>query len=333
MRRVLFIAMVLFSFNAQAQFDWWNQIHNWDGATPWTQYMKYSHAYLGPNAIPIPTLQHSDRSYFKSSSQMSLIEDDSFLSLHNELHWDRGHTQIHITHQSIEYYRMSEEVRDIRISRDEDGEGVLAGDVLDRYQYPTLEKTPAKFVVHFSHQNGSWTTSSSAVYRCARLCLFLFASEELRSLGNWEPFLTTDAGFQVYQTHWVDYPQNDGFLGNIKLQLHKDKTYLSAQLRTFTGYFLDGDWPRLLGAAVEPESLPLAKRNVGWTRGLNDYPFSFLTVGMTYWLDFTSNRNQSPKGTRVIFALSKASDFHFFCASVSPRFLYVRASSYALRTS
>ena len=120
MRRVLLIALVLFSFNAQAQLDWWNQIHNWDGATPWTQYMKYSHAYLGPNAIPIPTLQRSNRSYFKSSSQMSLIEDDSFLSLHNELHWDRGHTQIHITHQSIEYYRTSTELRDYRISRDED---------------------------------------------------------------------------------------------------------------------------------------------------------------------------------------------------------------------
>ena len=57
MRRVLLIVLVLFSFNAQAQLDWWNQVHNWDGATPWTHYMKYSHAYLGPNAIPIPTLQ------------------------------------------------------------------------------------------------------------------------------------------------------------------------------------------------------------------------------------------------------------------------------------
>ena len=136
MRRVLLIVLVLFSFNAQAQLDWWNQVHNWDGATPWTHYMKYSHAYLGPNAIPIPTLQRPitgrrpAMSYFKSSSQMSLIEDDSFLSLHNELHWDRGHTQIHITHQSIEYYRTSTELRDYRISRDEDSEGVIAGDIL-----------------------------------------------------------------------------------------------------------------------------------------------------------------------------------------------------------
>ena len=108
MRRILLLFLLLTQLSASAQMDWWNQIHNWDGATPWTQYMKYSHAYLGPNAIPLPTLQRSDvGSYFKSSSQMSLIEDDSFITLHNELHWDRGHTQIHITHQSIEYYRMA----------------------------------------------------------------------------------------------------------------------------------------------------------------------------------------------------------------------------------
>ncbi len=185
MRRVLLIALVLFSFNAQAQLDWWNQIHNWDGATPWTQYMKYSHAYLGPNAIPIPTLQRSNMgSYFKSSSQMSLIEDDSFLSLHNELHWDRGHTQIHITHQSIEYYRMSEEVRDLRISRDEDGEGVLAGDVLIDISTRLWTKHEQSLWFTFHTKTAAGPLASSKIYRCTRLCLFLFAPEELRFVGK-----------------------------------------------------------------------------------------------------------------------------------------------------
>ena len=289
MRRVLLIALVLFSFNAQAQFDWWNQIHNWDGATPWTQYMKYSHAYLGPNAIPIPTLQRSDRSYFKSSSQMSLIEDDSFLSLHNELHWDRGHTQIHITHQSIEYYRMSEEIRDLRISRDEDGEGVLAGDVLIDISTRLWEKEQAAIWFTFHTKTAAGPLPQARFTDAPGYAFFFSHQKSFDSWGNWEPYLTTDAGFQVYQTHWVDYPQNDGFLGNIKLQLHKDKTYLSAQLRTFTGYFLDGDWPRLLELQWSQTFTfgpsQLGRAHVGWTRGLNDYPFSFLTVGMTYWLD------------------------------------------------
>ena len=289
MRRVLLIVLVLFSFNAQAQLDWWNQIHNWDGATPWTQYMKYSHAYLGPNAIPIPTLQRSERSYFKSSSQMSLIEDDSFLTLHNEIHWDRGHTQIHITHQSIEYYRMSEEVRDLRISRDEDGEGVLAGDVLIDISTRLWTKHEQSLWFTFHTKTAAGPLPQARFTDAPGYAFFFSHQKSFDSWGNWEPYLTTDAGFQVYQTHWVDYPQNDGFLGNIKLQLHKDKTYLSAQLRTFTGYFLDGDWPRLLELQWSQTFTfgreKLGRTHVGWTQGLNDYPFSFLTVGMTYWLD------------------------------------------------
>jgi len=284
MRRVLLIVLVLFSFNAQAQLDWWNQIHNWDGATPWTQYMKYSHAYLGPNAIPIPTLQRSDRSYLKSSSQMSLIEDDSFLSLHNELHWDRGHTQIHITHQSIEYYRMSEEVRDLRISRDEDGEGVLAGDVLIDISTRLWESDREAVWFTFHTKTAAGPLPQARFTDAPGYAFFFSHQKSLGDIGHWTPTITTNAGFQVYQTHWVDYPQNDGFLGNIGLQLQKDETILSARVRSFTGYFRDGDWPRLLELQWN-NNLSFGQTQLSWTRGLNDYPFSFLTVGLVCWLD------------------------------------------------
>ena len=174
MRRVLLIALVLFSINAQAQLDWWNQTHNWDGTTPWTQYMKYSHAYLGPNAIPIPTLHRSDRSYFRSSSQMSLMEEDSFLSIHNELHWDRGHTQFHITHQSIEYYRTSTELRDYRISRDEDSEGVIAGDILIDISTRLWEKDRGAVWFTFHTKTAAGPLSQARFTDAPALCLLLF---------------------------------------------------------------------------------------------------------------------------------------------------------------
>jgi len=284
MRRVLLIALVLFSFNAQAQLDWWNQIHNWDGATPWTQYMKYFHAYLGPNAIPIPTLQRSDRSYFKSSSQMSLIEDDSFLSLHNELHWDRGHTQIHITHQSIEYYRTTTELRDYRISRDEDSEGVLAGDVLIDISTRLWERDLEAIWFTFHTKTAAGPLPQARFTDAPGYAFFFSHQKSFGDIGRWEPTITTDAGFQVYQTHWVDYPQNDGFVGNIGLRLQKEETIVRAQVRTFSGYFQDGDWPRLLELQWN-KNLSFGQTQLGWTRGLNDYPFSFLTVGLVCWLD------------------------------------------------
>ena len=290
MRRVLLIVLVLFSFNAQAQLDWWNQVHNWDGATPWTHYMKYSHAYLGPNSIPIPTLQRPitgrrpAMSYFKSSSQMSLIEDDSFLSLHNELHWDRGHTQIHITHQSIEYYRTSTELRDYRISRDEDSEGVIAGDILIDISTRLWERDREAVWFTFHTKTAAGPLPQARFTDAPGYAFFFSHQKSFSSIRSWVPTLTTDAGFQVYQTHWVDYPQNDGFLGNMGLQVQKDETIFSARIRTFTGYFQDGDWPRLLELQWN-QNLSFGQTQVGWTRGLNDYPFSFLTVGLVYWLD------------------------------------------------
>lgn len=290
MRRVLLIVLVLFSFNAQAQLDWWNQVHNWDGATPWTHYMKYSHAYLGPNAIPIPTLQRPitgrrpAMSYFKSSSQMSLIEDDSFLSLHNELHWDRGHTQIHITHQSIEYYRTSTELRDYRISRDEDSEGIIAGDILIDISTRLWERDREAVWFTFHTKTAAGPLPQARFTDAPGYAFFFSHQKSFSSIRSWVPTLTTDAGFQVYQTHWVDYPQNDGFLGNMGLQVQKDETIFSARIRTFTGYFQDGDWPRLLELQWN-QNLSFGQTQVGWTRGLNDYPFSFLTVGLVYWLD------------------------------------------------
>ena len=290
MRRVLLIVLVLFSFNAQAQLDWWNQVHNWDGATPWTHYMKYSHAYLGPNAIPIPTLQRPitgrrpAMSYFKSRSQMSLIEDDSFLSLHNELHWDRGHTQIHITHQSIEYYRTSTELRDYRISRDEDSEGVIAGDILIDISTRLWERDREAVWFTFHTKTAAGPLPQARFTDAPGYAFFFSHQKSFSSIRSWVPTLTTDAGFQVYQTHWVDYPQNDGFLGNMGLQVQKDETIFSARIRTFTGYFQDGDWPRLLELQWN-QNLSFGQTQVGGTRGLNDYPFSFLTVGLVYWLD------------------------------------------------
>jgi hypothetical protein len=223
-------------------------------------------------------------SYFKSSSQMSLIEDDSFLTLHNELHWDRGHTQIHITHQSIEYYRMSEEVRDLRISRDQDGEGVLAGDVLIDISTRLWERNLDAFWFTFHTKTAAGPLSQARFTDAPGYAFFFSHQKGFSSIGSWVPTLTTDAGFQVYQTHWVDYPQNDGFLGNIGLQIQKDETIFSARVRTFTGYFRDGDWPRLLELQWN-HNLSFGQTQLGLTRGLNDYPFSFLTAGMTYWLD------------------------------------------------
>ena len=61
MKKVLFLSVLCFYFiNAfsQEDFYWWGVKHNWDGITPWNQYMTISTSYMGPNARPVPDVSN-----------------------------------------------------------------------------------------------------------------------------------------------------------------------------------------------------------------------------------------------------------------------------------
>jgi len=286
MRRLLLLFLLLGSLESKGQFGWWNSLHNWDGTTPWTSYLNYAHAYLGPNALPIPEFVNEERNYFKSSTQHSLRNDDAFHNWHNELFWKRGKTRFQLIHQSVEYFQTTDEVRDLRASRGESGRGLVAGD----------------FIINVStqlyHQNNSWyhltahTKTASGPLFDARFtdapgyAYFISGTHRMYTrigIRRQEHTLQWDAGFGVYQTFWTSYPQNDGFIGNLKWTLKDRRMEYSAGVRTFTGYFLDGDWPRILDVRVGKK---LKSSKIEWytTAGLNDYPFLFTGLGYQFYL-------------------------------------------------
>jgi len=280
-RRLIVLGLLFLSFQSQAQFAWWNNQHSWDGTTPWTEYMNYAHAYLGPNALPIPSFIDEDQSYFQSNTQHSFRRDDQFHSWHNELFWRRGHTRFQIKHQSLEYFKTSNDVRDLRVSRGETGKGVQAGDFL--FNVSTRLFANSKMEIHITaHTKTAAGPLSDARFTDAPGYGYFFSGiHHLQS--NWgnsvqKHSFQWDAGFQVYQTMWIAYPQNDGFLGNIKWSAEVEEWQYSAAIRSFTGYFLDGDWPRILDLKV---SKVWNKHQIQLytTLGINDYPFVFSGIG------------------------------------------------------
>lgn len=281
------LILVLSSTTVHAQYQWWNDLHNWDGSTAWTEYMVYSHAFFGPNALPVPVTEVSP-SYFKTSSQVSLRGDDRFLTWHNELHWSRTHTQIHITHQSLESYATTMEVRNLRASREHDGQGTLAGDVLVDISTRLYQGKRQQLYFAF-HTKTAAGSLAQARFTDAPGYAFYF-SHHLQSPLLPGPIFTRwnmalEAGFQVYQTHWVAYPQNDGFLGNIRGSVEGPKWELGGGLRTFTGYFRQGDWPRIADVHLGRRWGKDHRAKLQWTVGLNDFPFSFITVSQQWSLE------------------------------------------------
>ena len=292
-RSTVLLLLSLITFSAQAQFNWWNQTHNWDGATPWTHYMTYSHAFLGPNALPIPTVAGAHRNYASSSAQISLRGDDQFVNWHNEVQLVSGKTLFNVVHQSVEAFRTTTDVRDLRASRGESGQGIQAGDVIVNISHRLYENNDAGTTeVYFTtHLKTAAGPLNNARFTDAPGYAFFFT-------GRWNPkytrfWISSNAGFQVYQTHWVDYPQNDGFLGNVSITQRMDHGIgLQAELKTFTGYFRDGDWPRILNLSIDRNFGGKSRSVLQWTKGLNDYPFSYLSVTHMIFLD---QPTKSPK--------------------------------------
>jgi hypothetical protein len=53
-----FVTCTLCPLTAQENFSWWNELHNWDGLSPWEGYLIVSPDFFGPNALPVPKLQN-----------------------------------------------------------------------------------------------------------------------------------------------------------------------------------------------------------------------------------------------------------------------------------
>jgi len=290
MRKILLLFLVLSSLSSKGQFNWWNTTHNWDGVTPWTSYLNFAHAYLGPNALPIPEFVDENRNYYRTSTQHSLRSDDAFHNWHNELFWKRGKTRFQLIHQSVEYFQTSTEVRDLRASRGESGKGVLAGDFIINVSTQLYHKEFSTYHLT-AHTKTAAGPLFDARFTDAPAYAYFLTGVHRRythfGIHRQEHTLQWDAGFQVYQTFWTDYPQNDGFLGNIKWTTRDRNMEYSAGIRTFTGYFLDGDWPRIMDVRVA-HATNQGKIEAYLTAGLHDYPFLFMGAGYTLFLSPSS---------------------------------------------
>jgi len=56
------LLLLLFFFSgstfAQNDFQWWNDLHDWQPGDPgWRNMMKITPGYLGPNALPVPEVK------------------------------------------------------------------------------------------------------------------------------------------------------------------------------------------------------------------------------------------------------------------------------------
>lgn len=296
MRKLFCITLVVFGFQlhvcSQEDFSWWDQIHQWDGVTPWYNYLKFSPQYLGPNALPIPDLQNgrvAGKASFEVAADAHFSEGDKTQNAFMKLYYPVVHERIALEGYvvPVEHYKMDTITRDQRAARDRDGEGTAGGDIyFGTIVQLVKDKKFPDLSLRISLRTASGTNVSAARYTDAPGYFFdLSFGKEYPSKKNslnkirWYGML----GFYSWQTNSGDHRQDDAVLYGAGFDFTFSKIIISPSLAGYYGYINNDDRPVVARLHLIKES-----ENFSYgcllQKGWNDYPYNSVRLLFRYML-------------------------------------------------
>lgn len=288
MSRYLFLLSFLFGWicsSAQDEFQWWDNIHNWQGQGPREFSIVLSPKFMGPNAltpqralsgkINPSTLEQGMYAHLATGDLTSNLFSRLQVSLFDDL----------VAFESfivpIEYYRMTDEVRDKRRALDRDGQGIAGGDFYFNSLIQILKDRPKgpDLLLRFGFKTASGTNLDAARYTDTPGYHFdLSAGWQLNEEFRW----ATSIGFMAWQTFSAVNPQDDAFTYASRLDYTQGKWLLNLNMRGYVGYLNNGDRPLLLQLESERALSDCLKVYLNLQQGIWDYPFTSVGVGLRY---------------------------------------------------
>jgi hypothetical protein len=286
MRKLLLLLLVISSYNTNAQtIDAWARLVNWDGISPYQQYIIYAPKYLGPNALPIPEIGQTK------------IDSTNNVTVAGVLHFSKGdHTQnpslsanycllknlvsFDINWIPIEWYNLSEEIKQERHVHPwfYDNKSIK-GDMILNMNIQVLKKWEQ--YVHLAFRIGyRFPTSVVGAARFTDAPGYYFDISGSRQLRNPNFKLLAMAGFYAWQVEKAK--QDDAMLFGLALQYQKNNCSFSFGSRGYLGYIRNGDHPILVYSSLEKKFGSMALE-ASLQKGIQDYPYSSIEVGAKYF--------------------------------------------------
>ncbi|MBT6764830.1 MAG: hypothetical protein HOA90_09900, partial [Prolixibacteraceae bacterium] len=135
----LFVLFLCFSLSVVGQgsnddYGWWNELHGWELGDPgWRDWMKITPGYLGPNALPVPDVKKgmiSENTEIEITASNHFSKGDPTQDISGRLFipFAKNKVAIEMYGVALEHFAFSEEIRNERFARDEDGKGIVIGD-------------------------------------------------------------------------------------------------------------------------------------------------------------------------------------------------------------
>ena len=292
MRRLLILLSLLILCNmglsAQEDYTWWNEIHQWDGITPWNNLITISPGFLGPNALPVPEIQDGSIArnasvetgfdgYYSKGDRTANLFTRLFLPLFS----DRA--ALDLWYIPVEYYVTDTVTRDLRYSREYDGKGTSLGDlyfgtaiqlVQERDKFPGIlvtlnARTASGTNFHAARHSNTpgyyFDLSAGKTFQTGEGIL-----EQIRIYGM--------MGLYVYQTNLSNHMQNDAFLYGVGTNLEFHRWSLKQQLGGYYGYLDNGDRPMVYRALVAVNATKSMDILLRFQQGFVDFAYSSIRV-------------------------------------------------------
>jgi hypothetical protein len=292
-RYCFLLIIFLISGSALGQDDdhqWWNNKHNWDGVTAWVYYLKYSPAYFGPNALPVPEIRDAwinPKASLETRADFHFSKGDNTQNLFLKFKYPILDCKValEIFVVPIEFYSMDTITRDERVSRDKDGKGYAFGDIYiatlvqilkDKKGWPDLLLGITLRTASGNNVGGARFTDMPGYY-------FDLSAGKSYNVGEnikLRPYIML--GFYVWQTNNDRWLQNDAFLYGIGASLYNDRFETNMKFGGYVGYIGDGDKPMVLRANAIYKR-PRTHYKLSFQQGLNDFKYSTISAGVIFY--------------------------------------------------
>jgi hypothetical protein len=283
--RICFFLFLLISLNGYSQsadedYTWWNELHGWEEGDPgWRNWIRITPGYLGPNALSVPEVK---RGFLNPKTEIELTASGHFMKgdptqdISGRLYVPFAQSRIAVELYGVilEHFAFSEEIRNERYARIEDGKGFANGDLyfstliqlVKERKFPNTLLRMACKTASGNQYAGARNTDSPGYF------FDLSFSKEFAKTENgfFRPFGL--GGFYSWQTNDELNLQNDAFMYALGTDYVVKDLMFSTSLSGYSGYKKERDKPMQLNFELRKDYNGKAFR-IQYIYGLRDWEY------------------------------------------------------------
>lgn len=277
--------------HAQDDMGWWNERHQWDGISPWVNYLTLSPKFMGPNALPVPEIRSGMlRNNLEVETRFGGYgsRGDNTFDTYGRVNVPlcNGRVALEGWVTALEYFETDTTTRDLRAARTRSGKGTAGGDIHFSTQVQLVKDKAGwpDLLLELTMRTASGTRLRDARYTDAPGYWFsVSAGKEKKTGGKLITAIRPYAllGFYSYQTHDVFQPQNDCLLYGAGIDLTTECFVWSHQWGGYAGYLRNGDQPMVYRSLVRFHS-KIADVVFRLQFGLHDFEYRSLHCGFVW---------------------------------------------------